>query len=308
MTISRRNFLATAASLPAAHAAGRKYLIDWTHLFGEDRKRFPYHQHALYQPPPKSVETYAAFVRDAKIDHCIIVHSEVYQDDHRYLEYCFEHEPSPGFFRATCLFDPTDSKTPARIKEIDRRYPRQIIGMRINVQNDRNTPPSTAGGVRDRDMHHPNMKKTWAMLADLGLCVDMQAIPCHAPAIAALKAGFRDMPVHIDHYGQPDRGTAAEFDQVLKLAKLPNVYMHVEPLGGQAKSSGNRWYGNSDEIVRKVHSAFGADHLIWSSLGGNMKTLETRMAAFEQMYSFVSDADREKIRGLNTMKLFKFPM
>ena len=31
------------------------------------------------------------------------------------LEHCFEQEPSPGFFKGTCLFDPVDPKTPARM-------------------------------------------------------------------------------------------------------------------------------------------------------------------------------------------------
>jgi hypothetical protein len=47
---------------------------------------------ATYRPAPLPFEGYAAFVRESKLDHTFIVHSEVYQDDHRYFEYCFEHE------------------------------------------------------------------------------------------------------------------------------------------------------------------------------------------------------------------------
>ena len=86
-SITRRQLLGTAAALPIASGAGPKgYLVDWTHLFGDDKQRFPYHKYALNQAAPKPVESYSVFVRDAKIDKCIIVHSEVYQDDHRYLE------------------------------------------------------------------------------------------------------------------------------------------------------------------------------------------------------------------------------
>src|SRR5262249_19618979 len=159
---------------------------------------------------------------------------------------CFEKEPSPGFFKATCLFDPVDPKTPARIEEIYRKHPTRIIGMRINVQNGRDTPPSTTGGVRNRDMHDPNMKKTWRKVADLGLGVEMQSVPCHAAMVHALKSEFPDLVLQIDHFGQPARGTDAEFEQVLALSKLPHVYMHVEPLaaGGPA-------------LARRVYDAFG---------------------------------------------------
>jgi len=294
--VTRRQFLGAAVALPLASAARPKgYLVDWTHLFGDDRQRFPYHKYALNQAAPKPVESYSVFVRDAGIDHCIIVHSEVYQDDHRYLEYCFEKEPSPGFFKATCLFDPVDDKTPARIEEIYRKYPTRIIGMRINVQNAPGTPPSTSGGVRNRDMRHPNMKKTWRKLADLGLSVEMQSIPCYAPIVGALKSEFADMVLHIDHFGQPARGTEAEFQQVLELARLPRVYMRVEPLGDAS-------------IVRRVYDAFGPDHLLWSGFGGSVKAFEARMATLDLMFSFASEEDRAKIRGLNTMKVFNFPM
>jgi predicted TIM-barrel fold metal-dependent hydrolase len=85
-------------------------------MFSDDQIRFPYHPKGTNKPRPSTVENYSNFVREAKLDHTVIVQSEVYQDDHRYLEYCFEHEPSPGYFKGTCLFDPIDPKTPAGIE------------------------------------------------------------------------------------------------------------------------------------------------------------------------------------------------
>src|SRR4051812_42588840 len=126
MSISRRKFLGATvlAALPSLEAARPKgYLVDWTHMFADDRQRFPYHKYALNQSGNKPVEAYGAFTREAGIDRSVIIHSEVYQDDHRYLEYCFEHEPSPGFFKATCLFDPVAPETPARIEALYRKYP-----------------------------------------------------------------------------------------------------------------------------------------------------------------------------------------
>lgn len=303
--LSRRQLLAAAALsvLPRLQAARPKgYLVDFTHLFGDDRQRFPYHKYALNQAAPKPVESYSAWVREAKIDHTVIIHSEVYQDDHRYLEYCFEKEPSPGYFKATCLFDPIDPKTPARIEEIYRKYPTRIIGMRIHAQNDAATPPTTSGGVRNRDMRDPGMQNTWRKLNELGLGVQMQSIPCHAPQVRALKLQFPDMPLQLDHFGQPARGTEAEFKEVLGLAKLPRVYMRVEGVSDGAE----RWYGNPGKLAHMVYDAFGPDHLIWEGYGGNMAAFEQRLALIDEMFGFASEADRAKMRGLNAMKLFGF--
>src|SRR5262249_14984818 len=180
-------------------------LVDSTHLFSDDQQRFPYHRNALYRPPPKTVESYSAYVKAAKIDHTVIIHSEVYQDDHRYLRYCFEHEPSPGYFKTTCLFDPIDPKTPARIGELVREYPGRIVGMRIHELHAGGTPPTTTGAMRDRDMRSEGMKNTWRKMNELGLVVEMQTIPYYAPQIGALAEQFPDMPVEIDHFGIPPR-------------------------------------------------------------------------------------------------------
>jgi predicted TIM-barrel fold metal-dependent hydrolase len=243
MAISRRELLAAAALALGARAQGARpkgYLVDWGHMFGTDLEHFPYSKYAPYQPTAKPVEAYCAFCREAQIDHSLIVHSEIYQDDHRYLEYCFEHEHKPGFFKSTCLFDPVADDTPERIEQIYRKYPTRIIGMRINVLNERGTPSTATGGVRNRDLRNPNMKKTWKKLADLGLSAEMQSLPWHAPIIKTLKSEFPDIKIEIDHYGQPARGTEAEYKDVLALGRLPNVYMWVEPLN---RPNGRRSYG-----------------------------------------------------------------
>ena len=101
------------------------------HLFAGDPARFPYNS-ASYKPQREPVEDYVRFVREARINHAVIVHPEPYQDDHRYLEYCLAHEPSPGFFKATCLFDPSDPETPKRMQALVERNPGRIVALRIH--------------------------------------------------------------------------------------------------------------------------------------------------------------------------------
>src|SRR5579871_1179201 len=110
MMITRRECLGTlagCAALPlAASAAPPAGLLIDSHVHLFDPNRFPYAPQATYKPPPQPLEPYIEFARQAGISHTIIVHPEPYQDDHRYLEYCFQHEPSPGFFKGSYLFDP----------------------------------------------------------------------------------------------------------------------------------------------------------------------------------------------------------
>src|SRR5258708_1075538 len=124
--LSRRELLfgalASAPALCASRPPGT--LVDThVHLFSADPERFPYPPDAPYNPPPQPVGDYVKFVAAAGIDHTIIVHPEPYQDDHRYLEYCFAQEPSPGRFKGTCLFDPIAPPTPDRMEDLVKRNP-----------------------------------------------------------------------------------------------------------------------------------------------------------------------------------------
>ena len=103
MEISRRSLLMSA--LTPAPAQGK--LVD-THVHLFDPTRFPYHPSATYQPKPETLDDYAKAVPGIGLDHAIVVHPEPYQDDHRYLEYCFQNEPRKGFFKGTVLFDGAD--------------------------------------------------------------------------------------------------------------------------------------------------------------------------------------------------------
>src|SRR5438477_7090177 len=189
-SLTRRSWLAGALGTAAFAARPKGVLVD-THVHLFDPEKFPYHPQATYKPPAAPLEAYLKVVKEAAIDHTIVVHPEPYQDDHRYLEYCFEHEPSPGFFKGTCLFDPIDPQTPDRMKAMVHKLPERIVGIRIHEMHDRNTPPTTTGPMRDRDMRSAGMRNTWRATHDLGLVVQMQSIPCYAPQVAALASEFR---------------------------------------------------------------------------------------------------------------------
>src|SRR4029077_13993451 len=120
----------------------------------------------------------------------------------------------PGFFKGTCRFDRTTPNMPASMQVLVRKRPNRIVGIRIHEMHDRNTPSTTTGPMRDRDMRSAGMRNTWRSTHDLGLVIQMQSIPCYAPQVAALASEFRDMAVLIDHLGLPTRGTAAEYQDV----------------------------------------------------------------------------------------------
>ena len=301
---SRREFLAAAA---LAAPRPKELLIDThIHLFAADQQRFPYHPNATYRPPAQDLADYIVFVRQAQIDHAVIVHPEPYQDDHRYLEYCFANEPSRGFFKGTCLFDPIAPETPARMAALVKKHPGRIVAIRIHVNRARGTPPTTGGAIRDRDLQHPATRATWRAAHELGLAIQMHFIPCHAPEIAALASAFRDTHVILDHLARAGQGTPAEYEEVLRLAKLPRVVMKFSGVNYSSKQP--RPFRDVKPLVRRTFDAFGADRMIWGGLGLNLDDFQQNVAMFEEMFDFASEADRAKIRGLTAARLYRFPI
>ncbi len=302
---SRREWIAGtlgAASILRA-ARPRGVLVD-THIHLFDEKRFPYHRNAVYRPPPRTLEDYTRFVRESRIDHSIIVHPEPYQDDHRYLEYCFVHEPSPWFFKGTCLFDPIDPKTPSRMEALVKKHPGRIVALRVHETEDPKKGPSTSGPIRDRDMRSPDMLRTWRKAHALGIAIQMHFIPYFAQQIRALAAQLPDMPVILDHLGRYGEGTPADYEHVIKLAKLPRTYMKFSAVRYSSKQD----YPHRDvkPLARRIFDAFGPDRIIWGVLGMDMEEFSRQVSLFEEFFAFASEADRAKIRGLNAVKLYGF--
>jgi L-fuconolactonase len=160
--------------------------------------------------------------------------------------------------------------------------------------------------IRDRDMQHPQMTECWRAAADLGLMIQMHFIPHYAPQIGELAAKFPKMPVLMDHLARAGHGTPADFDEVLKLAALPKVYMKYSGTGVTASSKEPYPHPDAKPIVKRTFDAFGADRMVWGELGTSMPAFEKAVELFDTMFGFASESDRAKIRGLTAQKLFGF--
>ena len=157
----RETLLALTASADAVRAAALMPTVEsHVHLFDPDR--VPYAPDAPYKPAAYRLEDHLKLIEAAGLAHSIIVHPEPYQDDHRYVEYCLAHEPSPGYFKATCMFDPLSADTPRRLRELAGRWPKRIVALRIHEMS---MTPESSGPIRNRDMKDPRMTACWRAVA-----------------------------------------------------------------------------------------------------------------------------------------------
>ena len=264
-----------------------------THIHLFDPRRVPYAADAPYKPAAFTLEEHVKLAGAAGLAHAIIVHPEPYQDDHRYLEYCLAHEPRPGYFRGTCLFDPFRDDTPSRIRSLAARWPKRIVALRIHEMS---MTPEARGPIRNRDMKDPRMMACWKAVASMGLAIQMHFIPAQAPNIRALAASFPDTAVILDHMGRPGQGTEQEYEGVLSLAKLPRVILKF--------SNWAEYKGDLKRLTRRIYDAFGPDRMVWGVLGNTEPEFRKQSARFEELLAFAPETDRAKIRGGNAQRLF----
>jgi predicted TIM-barrel fold metal-dependent hydrolase len=290
---TRRQALLGAAGFGLDLAAAAAPVTIETHVHLFDPQRVPYAPGAPYQPPPYTLEDHVKLVNAAGLKHSIVVHPEPYQDDHRYLEYCFAHEPSPGYFKGTCLFDPFREDTAARLRVLMHQWPGRIVAMRIHEVK---MTPESGSHIANRDMRDPRMLACWKALASVGLAVQMHCIPGQALNIRALARECPETVVILDHMGRPGQGTEKEFEDVLRLSESPRVVM---------KFSGWEYYkGDLGLLTKRLHGAFGAERMIWGTLGNTLDVYRLRALRFEELLAFATENDRNKIRGGNAERLF----
>ncbi len=296
MELSRRSLLLAAAAAPAFPASPKP--VD-THIHLFEPQRFPYHPKATYQPPAEPLAPYAPFAAGV-LSHSIIVHPEPYQDDHRYLEYCFQNEPRKGFFKGTCLFDAFDPQTPARMQALVRKWPGRIVALRVHA-TERTT--RSEGPLRDRPLDDPRMAAAWAAAHKLGLAIQMHMIPMWAPAVGRLIDKTPGVQVVIDHLCRFGQGSAAEYEEVLKLGARPGVFMKFSGLSYSSKQPAP--HTDLQPLARRIHQAFGSAKIIWGGLGMNAADFAKHSRSFETIWSFLPEADRQRIRHANAARLYR---
>ena len=292
-TLTRREMLLgfTVSASALLAAAALETIETHVHLF--DPKRVPYAPEAPYKPPAYTLEDHIKLAEAAGLAHSVIVHPEPYQDDHRSLEYCFAHEPRPGYFKGTCLFDPLRADTPRRMRALAERWPRRIVALRIHEMS---MTSSTGGPIRNRDMKDPRMLACWTAVASMGMAVQMHFVPGQAPNIRALAAKFPETTVILDHMGRPGQGTESEYEEVLKLARLPRVILKYSNWG--------EYKGDLSRLTRQLYDSFGPQRMMWGTLGSTPEEYRKQVARFEELLAFASEADRASIRGGNAHRLF----
>lgn len=262
-------------------------IIEWNqHIFHPDTSRFPLHERAVYRPDVSKhaddpLAAYKDHMRVEGIDRAVLVHPEPYGDDHRLILDCLEREAE--LFLGTSLFYPKDEDAPQRLADLVAQQPR-IISTRFHAHRGKEQ-------YLDSFADKP-VRALWQKAVELGLIVELHIGPEYARQVAQVLREVPDTVVIIDHLAEQNMGTAAEFADVLDLARFDNVYMKLSGLSHFAEDA--PLYESARPLTRRIVAEFGAERMVWGA--GTPAIVDAHMEAY-------SEADRALVKGGNLARL-----
>lgn len=258
-------------------------------MFSHDVQRYPFHPQAAYVPDVSMraddpLADYLARMAHEDIDQAVLVHPEPYGDDHRLLLDCLQREPER--LRGVCLFFPKDPDAPRKLADLVAQEPR-IVALRFHAHRGKQQYLDS--------FQDAGVQALWHTAAELGLIVELHIGPDYAASAARLIDQYPDVPVIIDHLGEPQFGTIVEYANVLELARHNNVYMKLSGLGYVSHAAAP--YLNIQPFIRLIANTFGSDRLVWG--GDTPRIIDAHLSDW-------SAADRAKVKGGNLARWLAF--
>jgi L-fuconolactonase len=265
-------------------------IVEWNeHMFSADRARYPFSAQAAYRPPDERLAAdplavYQERMRREAIDAAVLVQPEPYGDDHRLVLDCLARDRE--HLRVSSFFLPKDPDAPCKLAALVAREP-GIVATRFHAHRGKEQYLDSFAddGVRN----------LWRQAAELGLIVELHIGPNYAAQAGEAIHAFPDVPVLIDHLAEPAYGTPEEYEDVLALAHLPNVYMKLSGLPHFAREA--PLFLDALPLTRRIVDAFGPNRLVWGD--GTPAIIDAHLPQF-------SEAERANVKGGTLAALLGF--
>ncbi len=266
-------------------------IIEWIHhLFSSDVQRHPWHKHAVYIPDVSHqhadpLADYLQHMDAHGIDRAVLVQPEPYGDDHSVVLDALKREPDR--LRATSLFYPKDADAPAKLEALVMHEPR-IVATRFHAHRGKENYLDS--------FNDAGVRALWAKAAELGLVVELHIGPNYAEDARPLIEAFPETPVLIDHLGEPQFGTIAEYANMLALAELPNVIMKLSGIKYVAQDA--PMFMSAARLTRLIADTFGPDCLAWG--GEPPEVIRAHLSHWPK-------AEVDRVLGGNLQRLLNWP-
>ncbi len=219
------------------------------HVWSNDPVKFPFRPGT----PESIAQGDAEFLLDLQsevgVDGALIVQPIHHEFDHSYVNDVLARYPDK--FVGMALADPKVDDPTAALQVLKDEHGYQGVRLNPGLWPD---SESMDGSIGDRLM---------SFCADNGWVVGFLIEPTHFAQVDALLTRHPETKAIIDHFGSVTPGQTNEIDELLALAKHPNLYVKVSRFPVQSDSE---WpYSDMSKIFHHLIVAYGVDRLMFAT-------------------------------------------
>jgi predicted TIM-barrel fold metal-dependent hydrolase len=294
--MTRRTALALTAGFAAAGASKAPVINAAEHAWViHDRRMAPNAELATCPASLPDHEYSGEFLmsemKTYRVDGVVISHVCYYGRDNSYTSHCIKKHPGRfagiGLLVGYRLYPPDDKENPGRLERLIRDD--GLVGLRLSPIYDKKIVW----------LNDPVSYPLWKKAEDLGAVFNIFLAPHQVGQVEAMAERFPGVNVVIDHLAMIDitAPDAEGFGPLLKLARLPNVYVRTS-LHNPSKTR-QMPYRDVWPFLRRVYDAFGPRRLVW----GNF----FEYVIMKEMIPFFAPEDKEWILGRTAHRIYKFP-
>jgi L-fuconolactonase len=216
-----------------------------------------------------------------------------YRWDNRYTAEALRAHPDK--FMAVCRVNPEDPAAPDHLSYWTEEQ--GFHGVRL----------SPAVGAMGEWFTGSLMDPLFRRAADLGVPMLILTRPPRLPDLAVLLERRPDLDVVVDHMADVTLDNAEGIRALLDLARYPRVHVKISHTWSISKQ--DYPWRDAQELVKRVHQAFGAQRLMWGTdwpMSPQWTTYARTLSVVRDEMRFFTDEEREWVLGKTALKLWPF--
>ena len=262
------------------------------HVWRHD-PQFPFAPGAKVPARDATPETLLELMKTNGVAKTVIIQVIHYKYDNRYLAIVLKQYPQ--YFQGVARVDPLDPKSPDRLSDLVEQQ--GFRGVRLSPGAD------AAGDWMKGDLMPP----LWKRCEQLKVPMTILAPITRMPDVGKLVDRFPDLTIVIDHMADCPVDKPQELDKLIALRRHPKVFVKVSHTWSLSKQP-YPWL-DSQELVKRLHTSFGPQRLMWATdwpIIENTATYRQALTVVRDDMKFLNDDDRHWMMNKTIQRVWHF--
>jgi len=267
------------------------------HVWAMEPRMYPFAPHDRLTPPtaPFPITAFWDDARHADVDRVVLVQPRIYGYDHAYL--IDVAETFSNTTRIVPLLNVARKGSVADLRKM-AAHP-QTAAFRVIALGD------TAADW----LCSAQAQAVWEAAGELALPVSFLIDCPQLPVIARVASAHPELTVIIDHMGRCTPARQLEWSSAL-YALASNAGVHVKLSAADSLSNEQYPYRDMWRLIRRLHSEYGADRLLWGSDWPHQKNHGSYARSHDILRQALTDTAPgalDKIYEETSARLFRLP-